>query len=136
VALSLGGALFTMLALRTGRTEVMRGLGTAGSAAFRFIPLLFGLGGILGLLAAIVAGYNLLAPWLVIAYVLFVGLSVSGGALSGPTAQRIGKIVGPAPDGPLPTEALPLVQRFYRVEAFEISLLVLIVFDMVVKPFS
>lgn len=136
VALSLGGTIFYVLAARTGRTEALRSIGAFGRPATRFIPVLFIIGGIFGLITAIYLKYNLLAPWLIIAYVLFAALAVSGGALSGPTAERIGKIVEPAPDGALPAETLPLIRRFYFTSAIEVIFLVLIVFDMVVKPFG
>ena len=84
VALSLGGTIFFVLAARTGRTEAVRSIGAFGRPATRYIPVLFIIGGILGLVTAIVLDYNLLAPWLIIAYSLFAALAVSGGALKRP----------------------------------------------------
>ena len=105
VALSLGGSIFLVMAIRTGRTEVVRSFGSSTRSVVRIIPLLFVLGGIIGLITAIALQFNLLAPWLIIAYVLFALLAISGAALSGPTAENLGKVVTAAPDGPLPAAA-------------------------------
>jgi len=136
VALALGGSIFLVMALRTGRTEVVRSYGSATKSIVRIIPVVFVIGGIFGLITAVALQFNLLAPWLIIAYILFALLALSGAALSGPAAENIGKIVATAPNGPLPAAAAPLIDRFYRAQAIEVTVLVLIVFDMVVKPFG
>lgn len=136
VAVSYGGVIFFLVALRTGDTQRVRAMTASAKPIARAIPILYVAGGALGLLAAIVTGYNLLAPWLIIAYVLFVVLMVIGALFTGRTIDRIGEDVASAPDGPLPTAVTARTRQFYQVEVFDFLLLFVIIFDMVVKPFS
>src|SRR6476660_9732294 len=105
VAVSYGGVFFFIVALRSGNTQPVRAMTSTAKQTARVIPILYVGGGVFGLLAAIIAGYNLLAPWLIIAYVLFVALNIEGAVFTGPAIQKIGEVVSTAPDGPLPAEA-------------------------------
>jgi hypothetical protein len=67
VMISLGPALVMRIAERSGQVALVRGVALESKAIGPAIPILFISGGIFGLLTAITVGYNLLAPWLVIA---------------------------------------------------------------------
>jgi hypothetical protein len=136
VALAYGGVLFFLIALRSGNVPGLISMATGSKAVERVIPVLFLAGAVFGLLAAINGGFNLLAPWLIIAYALFIALTVIGARFTGPSIKKMGELVAATPDGPLSPEAVALRQRFYRTEVLDFLLLFLIIFDMVVKPFS
>jgi len=136
VAVAYGGVIFFLVALRAGNVAGLIAMTTSAKTTERVIPILFISGGIFGLLTAIVTNSNLLAPWLLIAYALFVVLTIIGARFTAPAIARIGEAVAAAPDGPLPAEVVTLRSRFYRLEVFDFFFLFLIIFDMVVKPFS
>jgi hypothetical protein len=138
VAISYGPTLLFLIALRSGRTESVRAVGVAVAPVVRLIPIVYGLAAIAGVSAALVNEYNLLAPWLVISYVIFVALLTIGGAVAGPRLARVGQMVGPLPDGPLPAEvrATAMSGGFLWIELLDFLGLFAVIFVMVVKPFS
>jgi uncharacterized membrane protein len=102
------------------------------------IPILYIVGAGFGLATALNFGFNLLAPWLVIAYVLWTAAMANGGAIHRPFADRIMRVASAAPDGAISGElALTLADRRERVaEIADYVIIIAILFDMVVKPFS
>src|SRR5215210_3725740 len=138
VTLSYGPPLLFLIALRIGRTENVRSVLVAVRPVIRLIPIVYGLGALFGVLAAVNLGYNLFAPWLLIAYVLFVVLIGIGAGIVGPRLERIGEMVATAPDGPLPAEVRPAATAggFLWIEVVDFAGLFVIIFDMVLKPFS
>jgi uncharacterized membrane protein len=138
VTLSYGPSLLFLIALRSRRTENVRAVLVAVQPVVRFIPVAYGLAALFGVLAAINIGYNLLAPWLLIAYVLFVVLIGIGAGLVGPRLQRVKDMVDKSPDGPLAAEtyAAATAGGFVWIEVLDFAGLFLVIFDMVVKPFS
>ncbi len=138
VAISYGPLAVVRLAARTDRTENVRGVVAAGKPLGLAIPVLYVVGGLLGLTAAIVSSVNLLAPWLVIAYVLWVVAMLIGARLTGPWVERVGEAAVAAPDGPIggPLQALLTDPRVLAINVIDVVVVVVIVFDMVLKPFS
>ncbi len=138
VAMSYGTTLLYLLALRRSRIEYVRAVTTAGQPLARLIPIFFGLAGLAGLSAALVTGYNLLAPWLVISYFIFVVLTIIGAAFVGPRLERVGKLVATMPDGPLTPDVRQAATGggFLWIELVDWAGLFLVIFVMVVKPFS
>jgi hypothetical protein len=138
VTISYGPALIVRFAVRTNQVAVVRG--TLGSLRpiGPFIPILYVAGGIFGLLTAINFGYNLLAPWLVIAYVLWVVAMLTGVLIHEPFSRRVGPIAAAAPDGPIGGELATALADPRENAAYWLDyvVIVLILFDMVVKPFS
>ena len=135
---SYGPTLLFLLALRSNRTENLRAVGVAVQPVVRFIPVFYGLGAVAGVSAALVFGVSLLAPWLVISYVLFVALTAFGAVLAGPRLARVGAITLEAPDGPLPAEIRTAATSggFVWLELLDFAGLIAVIFVMVVKPFS
>lgn len=138
VSISYGPQLLLALAIRTGRVEVVRGVTAAAGPLVIAIPVLYITGGLFGLFAAINTGFNLLAPWLLIAYVLFVTLTIIGARLVGPWAEHVGKLAAAAPDGPLTPDLQAIIRdpRMRLIRWADFVLVFLLVFDMVLKPFS
>ena len=102
------------------------------------LPALFGLGGLFGLLTAIAFGFDLLAPWLVIAYVLFAVMMLIGVTEQRTWPLRLARALDKTPDGPVTPEIVELFSSS-RTLAFAVVDLVVVfglIFDMVVKPFS
>jgi hypothetical protein len=102
------------------------------------LPLLFGLGGLFGISTAIAFGYNLLAPWLVIAYVLFAVMFVIGVTENRTWPARLAKTLETTADGPMTPEIVELFTSSRHVVITAVDLVVVfgLVFDMVVKPLS
>jgi uncharacterized membrane protein len=138
VAVSYGPTAMFLLAVRSNRVEAVRSVGLAVAPVTRWIALLFIVGGIFGLAAAFVTGYNLLAPWLVISYVLFVVASLIGALYGGPLFQRVGAAIADIPSGPLPPAAANMVKSpvFLAMQVLDFSVILLLILDMVFKPFS
>jgi hypothetical protein len=138
VAISLGPEL---LLRRLGRSGDVRAIRTGYSIADRIgraIPPLYFVGMIFGLLTAWAGGMNFLAPWLLIAYGLFVVATILGAAAIGPHISRVAALAAESPDDAPSRElttalADPRVGTLVVVEAIVI---LAFVFDMVLKPFS
>ena len=138
ITVSYGPGLLADLAYRSGRVEAVRGVALAGHRLGPIIPVLYVTGGIFGLLTAINFGFNLLAPWLVIAYVLFAIAMVTGIAFNSKFGPRVLAATADVPNGPLPpaVSALFTDPRYRYVLVLDYVVLVALLFDMVVKPFS
>ena len=138
VALTYGPETIILFSFRADNSSALRGILIATRPLARLVPMLFGLGGILGLLAAIVSGYNLLAPWLLIAYAVFIVLTLVGVGLTTPNLEALGAAVADVPDGPLPPAAVAVARstRFRVAVVLDFVLLAVVIYDMVVKPFS
>jgi hypothetical protein len=136
VALSFGSVLVAHRVAATGNLAAIRTVfGTLAPIA-RLIPMLFGVGMLLGIIAAIVVGFNLLAPWLLIAYALSIASSIIGGAITGRWAASVGKAAAMATGESASPELQLLLNDRRASQALWINLAViaLIIFDMVFKP--
>jgi hypothetical protein len=102
------------------------------------LPALFILGGLFGLFTAIAFGYNLLAPWLVIAYVLFAIMMLIGVTENRTWPMRLATTLETTPDGPVTAEIVALFtnSRTLAFTAVDLAVVFVLIFDMVVKPFS
>jgi hypothetical protein len=138
VSMSFGSQLLLLSAIRSNRADSVRGVTSSSLRVGSLVPVLYGVGGLLGLAAAWVAGFALLAPWLVISYFAFALLAASGVLLTGPNYERLSSSVATSGDGPLGSETRAIIDgnRFRGAIALDFFLLALIVFTEVVKPFS
>ena len=102
------------------------------------VPGFFVLGILFGLTTAFTGGFNFVAPWLIIAYTLVVMMFISGGAIGGVWIQKVEAAAATSPDNSPSPELQDLIHDRTSEYAmwFGILLIVAIVFDMVVKPFS
>lgn len=137
VALGYGLMAWLWLAARSRDLVAIRGMTSVVGRYPQLIGGGFTLGVVLGGVAIFTNGFDPLAPWLVIAYVLAVGLVLSGSLMIGPWVKRLGEVVatteGDTAD-PLPA---PFTDGRSRVLlSLDLLMLVAIIFDMIVKPFS
>ncbi|HXI46334.1 MAG TPA: hypothetical protein VNH13_08530 [Candidatus Acidoferrales bacterium] len=138
ITVAYGSGLMARLAYMTGQVAAVRGVGMAAARLGPFIPILFILGGLLGLFTAVSVGANLLAPWLVIAYSLWTIAMLIGILENRPWGMKLGAILARTPDGPLTPElsAMFTDRRVVIGTVVDYALVLLLIYDMVVKPFS
>ena len=132
VSLAAGSSLLLLIAARRGDRVLIAEL--TGLPIDRIVPPLYILGGLFGLATALAFGYDLLAPWLVVAYVLFAALTVLGIAYSGPLLGRVHTLAADQGAGGPGFEEI--VRRFQLDAAVSLLGIALIVADMVFKPFA
>jgi len=138
VVVAWGPLLLVWITYRSGQLPLLRATSSVAVRLGRVIPAFYMGGGLFGLLTALAFGHALLAPWLLIAYVLFAIATVTGIAWTGPHTEKIAELAQAAPNGPIPA---PLAALFTSTSAvaltiFDVGLVFVLVFDMVVKPFS
>jgi len=138
VTASYGVALFSAIARSSNEVARIRAVAGVSKRIAPLIPVLFITGLVFGLLTAITSSFDLLAPWLLIAYVLFAYAMITGGAVFARYGARVGQLAGPAPDGPPAGELKALLddRRIQILEVIDVIVLIALIFDMVVKPFS
>lgn len=143
-------AMFFAVALAVSTELVVRRVATSGdvrgirATVPRVRPLgniatiLFLSGVVFGIVAALTGQINLLAPWLILAYVAFVGATLIGMRVSDPWAARL-EAAAVASGDDAPSDELRSVIADPVARAGTWALMVLIatlVFLMVVKPFA
>ncbi len=139
VTLALGPSLAFDRVSASGDVPATRAFLTRMAIFDRLIPGLFLGGALFGLLAAATIGFNLLAPWLLVAYVLFIGVMAMHATVGSRWRADLGRSIAVLPAGvesspELATLASATVGKvIYWVTAL---VTVVTVFDMVAKPFS
>jgi hypothetical protein len=138
VTISYGPGTVLFLAVRAQRFDQARLLIVAMAPFERLIPAFYVVGGLFGLATALSSGFNLLAPWLVIAYVLWIIAMATGGAVHARYHQGLQRQFAGVVEGPISDElALAIADPRERSAAIvDYVVIVLLLFDMVVKPFS
>ncbi|HEX2140937.1 MAG TPA: hypothetical protein VHK28_01510 [Candidatus Limnocylindria bacterium] len=112
----------------TGRVRPLANLST----------ILFLAGVAFGIVAALTGQIDLLAPWLILAYVAFLTAMAIGITIADPWVSRLEAASAGSPDG-TPSESLQAVIDDPRARAGTWALMLLVatlVFLMVVKPFA
>jgi hypothetical protein len=138
ITISYGPLLLLRLAYQTGEVGNIRWLAVVHSRMGPLTFLMYLFGGIFGGLTAIAFGFDLLAPWLVIAYLAFAIAVLLGVTENRTWPLRLAEAVKRTPDGPLTPEiqALFMNRRTLSVLAIDVAWFFVIIFDMVIKPFS
>jgi len=139
ITVGYGVTLMLRIAYMSGQVGIMRGVGYAAGKVGPLIPILFIAGGLFGLLTALATGTDLLAPWLIIAYVLFVIAMLIGIFENAATGRKLGPLLMAADvSQPLPAAVRELFDspRARYLLVIDVLIPFLFVFDMVVKPFS
>jgi len=138
VMVTAGGALMVTWAIRRRDLEALR-------TYFRMAPridsvggLLFVAGIVLGIVNALVIGWDLLSAWLIVAYLLVVAIAVVGGSIT-PYLRQVKAALeaSDATDRRRPSDELLATLRRPNATLGSTTLLVLIVLviaDMVFKP--
>jgi hypothetical protein len=137
VVVAYGPALVFQVARRSADVATLRAL-SRRSVLAPLVPLLFVVGGLFGLATAGSFGFDLLAPWLVIAYVLWVLAMALGVTVHAPYYRRVHATLMATPDGRLPAAAAAVVDdgRERMATGADYVIILALLFDMVVKPFS
>jgi hypothetical protein len=138
VSIFVGQGLLEGAVARSGDVRALR---RVLAAEDRFAPVgggIFLLGIALGIVAALVGGFNLTAPWLLIAYVLAAIILINAFAYHIPTANRLKALAEASPAD----EASPELRAAIAAPIGPIMVVVdsvvwlALIFVMVVKPFS
>ena len=132
IAFHSGPQILTFVAARTGQPTVVAGIAGMYARSGRAVPPLGIAGALFGIATGLTGGFNLLAPWLLIAYGLFGALVVYGGVVSFPYIVRLGEAVREG----RPNLPELLGRRLTAIVALDALIYVLIVSDMVLKPFG
>ena len=132
VVIHSGPQILTLAAARTGQSGAVVGIASMYARTGRAVPPLGILGLLFGIATGLTGGFNLLAPWLLIAYALFGLLVVYGGVTSHPYIVGLGEAV----HDERPNKEELLGQRLTAIVAADALIYVLIIADMVLKPFS
>lgn len=136
VAMSGGSEILFGRIARTRDAPAIRRAAEAFGQIARFIAPTFILGLAFGLIAVFVHGFNPFAPWLLLAYPLFVAGMLVGALVTGPW---IGRVAEAAAAGDPPTADLDAAVDDPRGRIGQVvfwMLIAAIVFVMVVKPLS
>jgi hypothetical protein len=138
ITISYGPLLLLRWAYATGEVGNIRGLAVVHSRLGPATFVMYMLGGIFGGLTAIAFGFDLFAPWLVIAYGAFVIAVLLGVTHNRVWPLRVAEAVKRTPDGPLTPEIRELFMNRTTLAVLAIDLVwfPVIIFDMVIKPFS
>jgi hypothetical protein len=137
VALSGGSEVFLTRIAGTRDAAAIRTAFRAHNHLVRFIPILFLVGLGFGLIAIVVHGFNPFAPWLLLAYPLFVMGILTGALGIGPWADRVREAAESS--GDITTDELEAAIANPRARYAQIAfwlIVAAIVFVMVAKPFS
>lgn len=126
------GPQILILASRRREPTVVAAIADVYARTGRAVPPLGVIGLLLGLAAGLLLGYNLLAPWLLIAYVLFAVLVVYGGRVIVPYFARLGTAARAGAD----SYAELAGRRLTVILLLDALIYVGIVADMVLKPLS
>lgn len=137
VAISQGPTFMLYGAMRRGDVASIRGIAAQFNRLGRFIGPAFGIGVVIGLIAVFTGGYDPLAPWLIIAYVLTVIAFLTPQLVTGPRMMRVVQAAEASPlDAPSPDLRAAITANAGPIFWVDSALIVLFVIDMVAKPFS
>ena len=121
---------------RTGDVAAIRGLMTVAKPIGRAIPILFVLAAAFGFAAALSGSFDLLRPWLIASYAVFLIAMATGAVLSGPWAQRVGDAAFTSPlEAPSAELSAAIHDRRGTISStILMTAIVVIIYLMVVKP--
>jgi uncharacterized membrane protein len=138
VSLVLGMGSVAGLVARQGDVRAIRSTFPIFIRLARLIGPFFILGLIFGLATAVTGGFDLLRPWLLIAYVLFVAATGLGIVVEGPWQQKVLAAAAASPEDAPSGELMRIVRDPREGFAFWATVVILAAFivDMVIKPFG
>lgn len=121
---------------RTGDVPAIRGFVAVTKPLGTLIPLLFVLAAIFGFIAAITGSFDLLRPWLIASYAVFLIAMAVGAVMSGPWATRVAEAAFASPvEAPSDELRAAIHDRRGTVSTvILLSAILVIIFLMVVKP--
>jgi len=138
IGVTMGSEIILFRVARTRNVAAIRtGFGEAKILGM-MIPLLFVVGGVLGIVAALDRDFSLGGTWLIISYVVFAVAFVVGGGVSGRWQNEMAKAAVESPDdGPSPELAVLIDSRVPMIGiAVTFGVVLIATYAMVIKPFS
>lgn len=133
-----GGMTLTILAIRAERSSDPRDMATIARQAAFVGERVFAPVGLLVFLMGIAMVINLHwgwgTTWIVIGLVGYVITFLTGLLVLGPQAKLIGKLM--ATQGPDAAETQAAIQKILLIARIDMGVLLIIVADMILKPFS
>jgi hypothetical protein len=138
VAASIGPAYLLSRIAHTGDVPTIRRVFALAQPLGNAIGPLFGLGALLGIVSIFTNGLNPFLPFLLIAYVMFALVFITGIAINGPWQRRVTALAAESPDSSPSAELTAALNdpRMKWIEWFDRLMIVAFVFDMIVKPFT
>ena len=123
---------------KSGDVPTIRRSFALAAPIIKVAPALYGLGAALGVVAIFTNGFDPFQPFLLIAYGLFIVATVVGILFNAPWFQRVSQAAEASPDdapsAELAAELDSPVARF--LDWFDPIVILVFIFDMVVKPFG
>lgn len=138
VAITIGPSLLLRRIGRSGDVPAIRRSFAMAAPIIRFVPPLYILGAALGIVAIFTNGFDPFQPFLLIAYVLFVVAVVVGIRFTEPWLKAVTQASAESPDAtPSPALTASLQAPAGRLlDWFDPIIILVFIFDMVVKPFG
>ncbi len=137
VTWSIGSALILQRVAATKNVAAIRTTFGVAMPIGRASPMVFGVGLLLGIVAAIATPFNLLEPWLIISYLLAAASSYLSAGIVGKWAASVGRAAamnqGDAPSSEL--QQLIGDRQVAQAIYANAAIIALIIFVMVFKPF-
>jgi hypothetical protein len=135
-ALGFGGIVMVRVAARSDKPQALPGTMIVAERLSSVTGPAWILGILLGLVAMFTNGFNPFAPWLLIAYVLVLAAVVSANVVLQPLFKRIGEALN-GPEGSVDrARAIVNASRTQTLLTLDAVIIVAIIADMVLKPFS
>lgn len=137
VAISGGVELFLVQIARTRNAETIRAAFEVHQRIVRYVPIAFMVGLAFGVIAIFVNNFNPFAPWLLLAYPLFVAGVLTGAIGIGPWADKVSRAA--ASSGEIASDELVAAIDDPRGRYAQIAywlVLAALIFVMVIKPLS
>jgi len=136
VAMAYGPAMLIVVAAQGGDVVGLRGVMATSNRLSRLVAPAFLLGFIFGVLAIFFHGFDPLAGWLVIAYILFAAVIAMTVLFTAPWLKRVTAAAAASPDDPMSTELRELLgsPRNRVLLAIDALIIVALIADMVLKP--
>ena len=138
VAIALGPAYLLQRIGHSGDVPTIRASFALAAPLSKAIPVLYGLGAALGIVAIFTNDLDPFEPFLLIAYALFILASVVGFTMNKPWFERVVKLSEESPDDSPSAELTAALHdpRMQVVDWFDRIIILAFIFDMVLKPFS
>jgi uncharacterized membrane protein len=133
-----GGLTLTILALVAERTGDAQEIATVAKQAAFVGERVFAPSGLIvftmGIAMMINTDFGWGSTWVIVGLIGYATTFVTGVAVLSPLAKRIAALA--AERGPTDPETIALIKRILLIVRFDVALLLVVVLDMITKPFS
>lgn len=139
VAVIVGGGIVSNQVQKRRDVRAIRGVIAAESSVAPVAGILMVLGIIFGFVTAVAAGFDLLAPWLLITYGLILAIILVGALYHGRHGKKLEEAAESSPESEPSSQLLGLLAETPRsrlVNVIDSLLWAGVIFVMVVKPFG